>query len=57
MMFFYHLFEVMLFMALIVPYTAFLVFLCMKIMDLGTFIGDKVVDFTVKILGFKASSE
>jgi len=44
-------------MALIVPYTAFLVFLCMKIMDISMFIGDKVVDFTVKILGFKASSE
>jgi hypothetical protein len=44
-------------MALIVPYTAFLVFLCMKIMDLGTFIGDKVVDFTVKILGFQTPSK
>ena len=46
----------MIFMALIVPYTAFLVFLCVKIMDLGMFVGDKVVNFVLKILGMPESS-
>ena len=44
-------------MAFVIPYTAFLVFLCVKIMDLSMFIGDKVVDFTVKILGFQTPSK
>ena len=57
MIFIYNVFEAMLFMALIVPYTAFLVFLCVKIMDISMFIGDKIVDFTVKILGLKAPSK
>jgi len=56
MLFLYHVFEAMLFIALIVPYTAFLVFLCVKIMDLGMFVGDKVVNFVLKILGLPESS-
>jgi len=57
MMFFYHLFEAMLFMAFVVPYTAFLIFLCIKIMDISMFIGDKVVNFGLKILGLKVPRE
>lgn len=55
MLFLYNVFEAMLFIALIVPYTAFLVFLCVKIMDLSMFIGDKVVNFVLKILGLPPS--
>jgi len=55
MLFLYHLFEVMLFIALIIPYTAFLVFLCVKIMDLSMFVGAKVVNFALKILGLPPS--
>tara|TARA_R110002051_G_scaffold26096_2_gene63038 strand:+ start:1113 stop:1283 length:171 start_codon:yes stop_codon:yes gene_type:complete len=56
MLFLYHVFEVMIFMAFVIPYTAFLVFLCAKIMDISLFIGDKVVNFVLKILGMPKSS-
>ena len=55
MLFLYHVFEAMLFIALIVPYTAFLVFLCIKIMDVSMFIGDKAVNFMLKIFGLPPS--
>jgi hypothetical protein len=38
----------MIFMAFIIPYTAFLVFLCVKIMDVGMFVSDKAVDLVLK---------
>lgn len=44
-------------MAFVVPYTAFLIFLCIKIMDISMFIGDKVVNFGLKILGLKVPRE
>ena len=55
MLFLFRVLEAMLFIALIVPYTAFLVFLCMKIMDISMFIGDKVVNFMLKIMGLPPS--
>ena len=43
-------------MAFVIPYTAFLVFLCVKIMDAYMFIGGKIVNFVLKILGMPESS-
>jgi len=56
LVFLYNFFEAMLFMAFVIPYTAFLVFLCVKIMDLGMFVSDKTVNFVLKILGMPESS-
>jgi len=56
MLFLYHIFEAMLFIAFFVLYSGFLVFLCVKIMDAYMFIGGKIVNFVLKILGMPESS-